>query len=152
MTKEKIQMFMMQNQNKFEATKIPFIAEKLEQMEDENFMFLSSAEYKDPNTMLIISLFLGGLGVDRFMLGDVGIGVLKLLTAGCFGVLTIIDWFNIKNKTYEFNFDVFMKATETQATFSYGSSSVEEIKKYKGLLDSGVISMEEFEEKKKELL
>jgi hypothetical protein len=44
------------------------------------------------------------------MLGDVGIGVLKLLTAGVCGILTIIDWFTISNKAKEKNFSEIMLA------------------------------------------
>lgn len=44
---------------------------------------------KDPNTVLLVSIFLGVLGIDRFMIGDTGMGILKLLTCGCCGVLTI---------------------------------------------------------------
>lgn len=54
---------------------------------------------------MLISIFLGGLGIDRFMLGDTGMGVLKLLTGGCCGVLTIVDWFSIQKKTKEMNFN-----------------------------------------------
>lgn len=50
---------------------------------------------KDKTIALILSVLLGGLGVDRFYLGYSGIGVLKLLTGGCFGVLWIIDIINI---------------------------------------------------------
>ncbi len=32
--------------------------------------------------MLIVSLFAGSLGIDRFMLGETGLGVVKLLTTG----------------------------------------------------------------------
>ena len=44
---------------------------------------------KNKMTALLLSIFLGGLGIDRFYLGYSGMGVLKLLTAGCFGILYI---------------------------------------------------------------
>ena len=50
---------------------------------------------KDKTVALILSILCGGLGVDRFYLGYTGIGVLKLLTGGCFGILWIIDIVNI---------------------------------------------------------
>ena len=46
---------------------------------------------KSKTTALILSIFLGGLGIDRFYLGHTGLGVLKLLTGGVFGILYIID-------------------------------------------------------------
>ncbi|MBQ8773035.1 MAG: TM2 domain-containing protein, partial [Muribaculaceae bacterium] len=44
---------------------------------------------KSKTTALILSVLVGGLGIDRFYLGYTGMGVLKLLTAGCFGILYI---------------------------------------------------------------
>lgn len=58
--------------------------------------------------MLLISIFLGEIGVDRFMLGDVGMGILKLLTLGVCGILTIVDWFTITKRTKELNFNNIM--------------------------------------------
>ena len=63
---------------------------------------------RQPTTLLLVSIFLGSLGIDRFMLGETGMGVLKLLTAGVCGVLTIIDWFNIQKKTKEYNYNHLM--------------------------------------------
>jgi TM2 domain-containing membrane protein YozV len=40
---------------------------------------------------LLLSIFVGGLGVDRFYLGYIGLGIVKLLTAGGCGVWSIID-------------------------------------------------------------
>lgn len=46
---------------------------------------------KNKTTALLLSIFLGGLGIDRFYLGHTGLGILKLLTGGCFGILWLID-------------------------------------------------------------
>ncbi|CAN5661722.1 hypothetical protein BH23PAT1_BH23PAT1_2720 [soil metagenome] len=43
----------------------------------------------------LLSLFFGGLGVDRFYLGYIGTGVLKLLTLGGLGIWYLIDWITI---------------------------------------------------------
>jgi TM2 domain-containing membrane protein YozV len=159
MDQQKIQLFLVSNQKNFEASQLPIITEKLEQLDDEKYMIVSAANYKEPTTMLLISLFLGGLGVDRFVLGDTGMGVLKLLTGGCFGILTIIDWFTIASKTKQYNFNVFMNSindtqilTSASNNLSSNSNTVAEIKKYKELLDSGIITQEEFDSKKSKLL
>lgn len=46
---------------------------------------------KSKTTAIILSILLGGLGVDRFYLGYVGLGILKLLTGGGFGIWWLID-------------------------------------------------------------
>lgn len=40
----------------------------------------------------LLSWFLGGLGVDRFYGGRIGLGVGKLLTFGGFGIWALIDF------------------------------------------------------------
>ena len=48
-------------------------------------------EGKKKSTTLIISILLGELGIDRFYLGYTGLGILKLITAGGFGIWWLID-------------------------------------------------------------
>ncbi len=46
---------------------------------------------KDWTTLLILSILLGGFGADRFYAGQIGLGVLKLLTFGACGIWALID-------------------------------------------------------------
>jgi TM2 domain-containing membrane protein YozV len=109
MTQDKLDMYLMTNSKFFPSNKIMVIKERLERLDDSKLTILSSIEYKDPTTLLLVSIFLGTLGIDRFMLGDTAMGVLKLLTAGLCGILTIVDWFTISNKAKEYNFVKFME-------------------------------------------
>lgn len=84
------------------------LRDKLIAADDSIMAMISSVEFKDPTTVLLISIFLGSLGIDRFMLGETGMGILKLLTGGCCGILTIIDWFTVQNKAKEINFQKLM--------------------------------------------
>ena len=67
MEKQKVDMYVMNNAKYFDSSSIPFIRQRLESMSDESFMTLQSIEFKDPTTLLIISILVGSLGVDRFM-------------------------------------------------------------------------------------
>lgn len=105
---QKIEMFIVTNKKYFPEEKIVQLRDILRSMNDDKFLLATSVEFKDPTTLLLVSLFLGVLGIDRFMLGENGMGILKLLTCGCCGILSIIDWFTIMKKTKDYNYNKLM--------------------------------------------
>lgn len=48
---------------------------------------------KDKNWIaaLLLSILVGSLGIDRFYMGYVGLGILKLITLGGLGIWWLID-------------------------------------------------------------
>lgn len=108
MDTQKVDLYVVSNQKYFPADKIVYLKEKLAQADEAKFNLVTACELKDPTTILIMSILFGGLGVDRFMLGQIGMGLLKLFTLGCLGILTIIDWFTVQKKAREINFNKIM--------------------------------------------
>ncbi|MCM8776720.1 MAG: TM2 domain-containing protein [Candidatus Omnitrophica bacterium] len=52
---------------------------------------MSSGEGRDWTIALILSVLVGQFGIDRFYTGYIGLGILKLLTAGGCGIWWLID-------------------------------------------------------------
>ncbi|MFM2190916.1 MAG: TM2 domain-containing protein [Arcticibacter sp.] len=106
MDSQKVDMFMMANGKFFEAGQAYAIRERLLQVDDSKWGAIQTLQFKDPTTLLIVSLLGGGLGIDRFMLGDTGLGVGKLLTCGGLGIWTIVDWFMIQGSAKAKNMEM----------------------------------------------
>jgi TM2 domain-containing membrane protein YozV len=67
------------------------------------FMSQYNASKKDPTIAIILAVLLGAMGIDRFYVGDIGLGLLKLFTAGLCGVMWLIDIFLIGVRVNQFN-------------------------------------------------
>jgi TM2 domain-containing membrane protein YozV len=103
MDSQKIDMFLMTNAKYFPSEKLNAVKSALENQPDEKNSIIMMQSYRDPLLMLLVSLFAGSLGVDRFMLGQTGLGILKLVTCGGLGVWAIVDWFLIMGLTRDEN-------------------------------------------------
>ncbi len=105
MEAQKVDMFIMSNGKFFESHHVMQIREKLLEVDDSKWGVIQTLQFKDPTTSIIVSLLGGQLGIDRFMIGDTGMGIGKLLTCGGLGIWTIIDWFMIMGATREKNLE-----------------------------------------------
>ena len=105
MDAQKIDMFIMTNSKYFESFQVFQIRERLLQLDDSKWGLIQSLQFKEPTTSLIISILGGGLGIDRFFIGDVGLGIGKLITCGGLGIWAIIDWFLIMGATRQKNIE-----------------------------------------------
>jgi len=108
---------------------------------------------KDKLTAILLSIFVGGLGIDRFYLGYTGIGVLKLLTFGCCGILSLIDLVRICTGSLQpanglgYKDDNASPAQEKHATDPY-----EDLKKLSALKAQGLLEEDEYSRLKADLL
>jgi TM2 domain-containing membrane protein YozV len=103
MEAQKVDMFIMTNAKFFESYQINQIRERLLAIDDSKWSMISIIQFKDPTISLIVSILVGHFGIDRFLIGDTGMGVGKLLTCGGLGIWTIVDWFLIQAATKEKN-------------------------------------------------
>lgn len=70
-----------------------------------NFLMIYSSKRKNPSDMLMFSI-IGALflpGLQRFIAGQIGMGILYLLTWGLCFIGSIVDIVNHKTLAYEYN-------------------------------------------------
>jgi len=99
-----VQQYIIENAKFFPEDSINELRARLSRLSQNQFNAIQGIQLKDPMIMLLLSLFLGSSGIDRFLLKEIGLGIIKLLTAGGCGIWTIVDWFLVMNRTREFNY------------------------------------------------
>ncbi|AFH48507.1 TM2 domain containing protein [Ignavibacterium album JCM 16511] len=91
-----------------EPEELAYIQELIKDFDDhkaQQFAMTYMSRRKDPTNILIFALigFVGVAGIHRFVLGQVGMGILYLLTGGLCLIGTIVDLVNHKKLALEFN-------------------------------------------------
>lgn len=98
--------------DKLPSESIPMIRQRLvnNNFTQEEIIVIYS-RMKNPTISLVLSIVLGYLGIDRFYIGDTGMGIGKLLTCGGLYIWWIIDMSLIMNATKQKNLELFLMAT-----------------------------------------
>lgn len=105
MESNQIDMFIITKGKYFKSEHLMEIRNRLQSLDDSKNVLLQTLQFHDPTIMLVVSLLVGYLGIDRFMIGDIGLGVLKLITCGGLGIWAIVDWFLIMGLTKDKNME-----------------------------------------------
>lgn len=111
MNAQAVNQFILLNADKFPSHSLSAIRARLEAMSEERSHSLACLRLKDPLVALLLSLFTGTLGIDRFYLGHIGAGIGKLLTGGACGIWWFIDLLLIYDATRRTNHERFMAIT-----------------------------------------
>lgn len=71
----------------------------------QQFITFYQGKRRDPQSIMILTIigFFGVAGIQRFILGETGLGLLYLFTWGFCGIGTLVDLINYKKLASEFN-------------------------------------------------
>lgn len=112
---ERINQFMAQNRKLFNRRDYGKIMDMLEGLNERRLntvLLYAEEDFKDPRMMLAVSIVAPILtfnilsGIDRLLIEDTGLGILKTLTWGGLWIWTIVDWFTIQKRTRKHNFEI----------------------------------------------
>ena len=131
--------FLSANTANFPSEQLPSLRERLAQLDDSQAnQVIAAADVKNPTTALILTIFLGGFGVDRFYIGHTGLGIGKLLVTLLLPIVTlgislffswiwiVVDWFLIMNATKAANLEAINTALATMTAAPATAKVVEE--------------------------
>ena len=99
-----VERFLVLNQNDLPDDKIPMLRENMLHCSMRKLSEIQSLSFRRVGNMQFISFILGWSGVDRMLVGEIGIGLLKLCTFGCCGLLMLYDWVAMPFKTRYYNY------------------------------------------------
>ena len=90
--------------------------QRLASLPDSAAPYFYSVPLHDTTLVIVMSVLFGGLGVDRFIIGDVGMGLLKLflLSWVTCGIFPLVDIFLCYKRAKVKNFEKLMQAVPAQ--------------------------------------
>ena len=100
------QNFLISLQGKIGVNELIATQGRLDKIPDDKITSLALVELKNPIIGLVLGLFFGGFGVDRFYKGDIGLGILKFLSIfiAIGFIWVVVDWFLVYKGIQRDNF------------------------------------------------
>ena len=109
MDSQELDLFFEEYGSYLSADKIMYLKDKMKMMDKKRLYGIYTLKMTNPRYVFIVSVFPGIFGVDRFLIGDTHIGLLKLLTLGGCGILLVTDWLTIAETIRDLNFNVILE-------------------------------------------
>ena len=106
--RKKVNRFITKNKDYLPDDKIPQIRIMLNSLSLEELDAVSGINFNNPMFVQLISFLFGETGVDRLLIGDSGMFILKWFTLGGLGILWLYDLCTIKGKVREKNYEKLM--------------------------------------------
>ncbi|MBF2055811.1 MAG: NINE protein [Cyanobacterium sp. T60_A2020_053] len=112
---------------------------------------------KNRGIAIVLVFFLGGFGVHKFYLGNNFAGVLYLVFFWTFipSILAIFDFFGLllmSAQAFNAQYNFISGSSPSQFTFESTKDKVATLNELKKLYDNGIITAEEYEEKRRKFL
>lgn len=81
------------------------LTKDMSESQQQQFYSILRSKRKEKKDLLILAIigFFGVAGIHRFVIGDVGMGILFLVTVGFCGIGTIIDLVNLDKMVSRYN-------------------------------------------------
>jgi TM2 domain-containing membrane protein YozV len=111
-------------------------------------------DQKDKTVATLLCFFLGGIGIHKFYLGQSGLGIIYLIFFWTFipGIIAFFEFIIlILMSEADFNRQYNPNSVSTTSTGSI-KDATESLSELKKLYDQGIITAEEYEEKRKKVL
>ena len=137
-------------------------------LDAQNTAAADGVSQKDWLVTLLLAIFVGALGVHRFYTKKIGTGILWLLTGGCLWIGALVDVIMIATSTFKDGDGLLILSDSKKREMGISTTPVAvqaapaKVDQSQGYLDqlaqlaqlkeSGVITAEEFEQKKAQLL
>jgi TM2 domain-containing membrane protein YozV len=108
--------YLIVNQKMFPPKVLPTLRQTFDSLDDKDSQsIIQLTDLKDPTIALLFSIFAGGLGADRFYIGDIGLGIGKLLVGWLtLGIWWLVDLFLIMKATRQKNLEKISQVIASQ--------------------------------------